>query len=191
MTAQVFVSGTWRVDKARAFRDEALLAGRMLAEAGLDMACGPGTGIARYVIDGYRSVRQRGQVRYYLPRTEDMRRVGEEVEPGADVIEQTEFDYPMRNVYQIGQSAGLLVLTGGDGTLEEILPAVIDYSLPVAIREGSGTAGQAARLLLQVYPEWAEHLIFGQDIEALVSSLIVRVESREAHRQAEPRSPDV
>jgi len=42
----------------------------------------------------------------------------------------------MRNVYQISKSYGLIVISGGDGTLEEILPAIIDYELPVAVLKG-------------------------------------------------------
>ena len=51
---QVFVSGTWRDDKARPYKDQALHLGRRLAERDFDLACGPGTGISRYVIDGYK-----------------------------------------------------------------------------------------------------------------------------------------
>jgi hypothetical protein len=74
-----------------------------------------------------------------------MRAVGEEVEPGYDEIIQTDLDYPMRNVYQVSRSNGLIAITGGDGTLEELLPALIDYDLPVSILKGSGQAASAWR----------------------------------------------
>ena len=79
---QIFVSGTWKPAKADAYRDQALLLGRALAERGFDLACGPGTGVARHVIDGYRSVPERGIVRYYLPTDSAMRAAGETVETG-------------------------------------------------------------------------------------------------------------
>ena len=71
--------------------------------------------------------------------------VGERVAQGADEIEQTPYDYPMRNVYQVSKSDGVFVLTGGDGALEEALPALIDYGLPVGIIDGAGKAARAVR----------------------------------------------
>ena len=175
---QVFVSGTWSEAKAAAFADEGELLGRAIAASGLDLACGPGTGIARHVIDGFRSVPDRGSVRYYLPLRAHMEAVGEPVNPGADEIVETEFDYPMRNVFQVQQSDGLFVLTGGDGTLEEILPAVIDYHLPVAIIENAGSASNAVKSLLGLYPEWAELLLFGANVAEMVDEWLSRVLAR-------------
>lgn len=175
---QVFVSGTWKEEKALPFASEAEGLGRALAEAGLDLACGPGTGIARHVIDGYRTVESRGVVRYYLPQRSEMEAVGEPVNDGADEIIETEFDYPMRNVFQVKQSQGLFVLTGGDGTLEEILPAVIDYDHPVAILEGAGTAATAMRALMEVYPDWARLVTIGSDVTSMLEEWLPRVLSR-------------
>lgn len=165
---QVFVSGTWKKEKALAYCDQAVALGRTLADEGFDLACGPGTGVARHVIDGYRSRPGRGIVRYYLPLAVEMVKVGETVEPGSDEVEQTSFDYPMRNVYQVKQSDGLLVITGGDGTLEEILPAVIDYGLPVGILEGAGTAAKAMKALVGIYPQWNEQIVFGLTVQEIL-----------------------
>ena len=164
---QIFVSGTWRPDKAAQYANDAVVLGRLIAENGFDLACGPGTGIARHVIDGYREVEDRGVVRYFLPKAEYMEAVGEAVEPGYDELIQTDYDYPMRNVWQISQSQGLFVLTGGDGTLEEILPALIDYRIPVAVVRRSGSAAQALGRLMDLYPEWDELTIFGEDVSEL------------------------
>jgi predicted Rossmann-fold nucleotide-binding protein len=172
---QVFVSGTWSEAKAAPFVGEAELLGRAIADHGLDLACGPGTGIARHVIDGYLSRANRGVVRYYLPLRAEMEAVGEPVNPGADEIVETEFDYPMRNVYQVQQSHGLFVLTGGDGTLEEILPAVIDYRLPVAIIEDAGSASIAMKRLVEIYPEWTELVVFGRTVGDVVDEWLSRV----------------
>jgi hypothetical protein len=84
-----------------------------------------------------------------------MQGVGEEVEPGSDEIIQTDLDYPMRNVHQISKSVGLIVISGGDGALEEILPALADYGLPVSALRGSGQAAVALEALVQIFPEWA------------------------------------
>lgn len=178
MLVQIFVSGTWKSDKAARYRAQGLLLGQRLALAGHDLACGPGTGVARHVIDGYRSVAERGRVRYYLPDAASMREAGEAVEEGADDIEHTEFDYPMRNTYQVSRCQGLFVLTGGDGTLEEILPAIIDYGQPVAIVEGAGTAARAMRLLIDIYPAWTDQVLFGGDVAALIEPFLDRVNER-------------
>lgn len=175
LTMQVFVSGTWKPEKAARYSNQATDLGRLLAHAGFDLACGPGTGVARFVVDGYRSVSPRGKVRYYLPREECMRAVGERVEPGADEIVQTDFDYPMRNVFQVAQCQGLFVLTGGDGALEEILPALIDYRMPVAIIDGAGSAAQAVRRLVDLYPEWQDLLISGDDVPTVAQEFVARV----------------
>ncbi len=167
MTAQVFVSGTWSAAKAAAYEGQAVALGQRLAEDQYDLVCGPGTGIARHVIDGYRQRRSRGGVKYYLPLLSEMRAVGEEILPGADQVVQTEFDYPMRNVFQVKQCDGLFVLTGGDGTLEEILPALIDYQMPVAIVRGAGSAALAVERLLDIYEAWRPLVTLGNSVSEI------------------------
>lgn len=165
---QVFVSGTWRTNGAAVYAEAAARVGTLIAEAGWSLACGPGTGVARHAIDGFRSVSPRqGVVRYYLPAKSHMAAVGEQVQPGADEIIETEHDYPMRNVYQVSRSHGLIVISGGDGTLEEVLPALIDYHLPVGILKGSGQAAAAVEVLLDLFPEWRPNVLIGDDPDKL------------------------
>lgn len=175
---RIFVSGTWGEAKAAPYAAQGILLGRRIAEAGLDLSCGPGTGIARHVIDGYRAVEGRGSVRYYLPLQSEMEAVGEEVAPGADEIVQTELDYPMRNVLQVKESDGLFALTGGDGTLEEIIPAVVDYEIPVQIIDGAGTAAAAIHALLEIYPGWSDYVEFGATVEECFDGWLARVTAR-------------
>ena len=104
--------------------------------------------------------------------------VGEVVAEGADSIIQTDFDYAVRNTWQVGQCHGLFILTGGDGALEEALPALIDYALPVAVVENSGPAAVALKLLLEVFPEWADNLIFGSNAQEIVHEFLQRVHRR-------------
>ncbi|MGQ0777920.1 MAG: hypothetical protein ACT4NY_26510 [Pseudonocardiales bacterium] len=179
---QIFVSGTWKTSKAAEYRKQGWSLGQFLARAGVDLACGPGTGIARHVIDGFRSEPGRGRVRYYLPLRAEMEKVGETVEDGADEIVETDFDYPMRNVWQVKQSHGVFVLTGGDGTLEEVLPAVIDYGLPVAVVDGAGTAAAALRGLIKVYPGWESLLRIGPDVQSIVQPFIDQVKAAQQAR---------
>lgn len=175
---QVFVSGTWHVDRAAEYAEAASRVGALIAAAGWSLACGPGTGVAKHVIDGYRSVTPRvGVVRYFLPAKQHMLAAGEEVQPGADEVIYTDHDYPMRNVWQVSQSRGLIAITGGAGTLEEILPALIDYSLPVAVLKGSGPAASAIELLLDLFPEWRDRLLIGDDPDELVRFIADRLSS--------------
>ena len=183
--SQIFVSGTWRSDKADKYADAARRVGQLIAEAGYSLGCGPGTGIARHAIDGFRSVSHRtGKVRYYLPAEVHMQAVGEEVEAGADEIIQTDLDYPTRNVHQISKSVGLIVITGGDGALEEILPALADYDLPVSALRGSGQAALALETLVQIFPEWAPNVLITDQPDDLVTFVI----ERSGRRTAAPAS---
>jgi predicted Rossmann-fold nucleotide-binding protein len=177
---QIFVSGTWKAEKARPYRAQAEELGEQIAASGFDLACGPGTGIARHVIDGYRQAPRKGKVRYYLPEESHMQAVGEEVLPGADEIEHTGLDYPMRNLLQVKRSDGLFVLTGGDGALEEVIAAVVDYNLPVAIVAGAGSAAAAVTALLEVYPGWRELVELGPDVGSLIDPFLARVRAASA-----------
>jgi uncharacterized protein (TIGR00725 family) len=173
------VSGTWRSDEATEFAPAAVCVGELIAAAGHSLACGPGTGIARHVIDGFRSVTPRaGMVRYYLPAASAMAAAGEAVQPGYDQLVQTELDYAMRNVYQVSQSDGLIAIAGGGGTLEEILPALIDYKLPVGVLKGSGQAAQALEALLDVFPAWHANLLVGDDPADLARFVLDRLLDR-------------
>jgi len=172
---QIFVSGTWSSEKARPYATQGVELGARIAAAGFDLTCGPGTGIARHVIDGYRRSPTKGKVRYYLPDESHMRAVGEEVMPGADEIEHTGLDYPMRNVLQVKRSDGLFVLTGGDGALEEVIAAVVDYRVPVAVVADAGTAATAVTALLEIYPAWSALVEFGADVASLVDPFLARV----------------
>lgn len=166
---QIFVSGTWRDSKAEKYSSAGERVGELIAEAGYSLACGPGTGIARYAVRGFRSVPGRtGKVRYFLPAREHMDLVGETIESGADEVVETSFDYPTRNVFQISRSAGLIVLTGSGGALEEILPALIDYKIPVGAYPGSGQAIDALEKLLEVFPEWRPSVLLSPDPVELV-----------------------
>jgi predicted Rossmann-fold nucleotide-binding protein len=178
---QVFVSGTWRDDKAVEYARAAAHVGELIAEAGCSLACGPGTGIARYAIDGFCSVpSRRGAVRYFLPAESYMTAVGEVIQPGYDEIVQTDLDYPMRNVYQISKSSGLIAITGGDGTLEEMLPALIDYNLPVSALKGAGQAAAALEALLDVFPLWRPNVLLGDDPEELARFILERLPNHQA-----------
>jgi len=168
---QVFVSGVWKEEKALAFAAEGRRLGEMIALAGFDLACGPGTGVAKFVVEGYRTVEPRGSVRFYLPRPEEMDKIGEVVGSGADEIITTDFDYPMRNIFQVRCSDALFILSGGDGSLEEAIVALAEYRMPVAALQDSGTAARALEQLVVIYPEWGDLLLIHHDLDTLFGHL--------------------
>lgn len=161
---RVFVSGSWRPEEGKIFAEAAFKLGKLLAERGFDLVIGPGTGIARSVIDGYRSVENRGEVIFYLPKLKEMKRVGEEMEEGADRVIETEQDYPTRNLIMIRKSDAMIAIDGFAGTLTEIIAAVMDYQKPTAALEGSGEAIEASKLLKHI----RERIFFSKDAKELV-----------------------
>lgn len=173
---RVFVAGTWRkVSPEHAAAGQRV--GELIAQAGFDLGCGPGTGISEHVIAGFRSVRDRvGRVHFVLPAKEHSDGVGEVVRYElADRIEQTDLDYPMRNLHQVKHSDGVVVVTGGDGTLEEILPALVDYGLPVGVLAGSGPAARGLELLLPLFPDWAPLVRMSPDAEQITRWVLERL----------------
>ena len=172
---QVCVAGTWEEHKARSYAEMGKSLGKKIALRGYDLSCGPGTGMARHVVDGYRSVANRGKVRYYLPAIKEMELVGETIEEGSDEIIQTELDYPMRNIYQIKNSNAVVIITGGDGTLEEAICALSDYHLPVSVLKDSGKAAKALELLQDIFVDWQEKLLISSDIDELLEHIKIQM----------------
>lgn len=169
---RVFVAGTSDSAKAMPFADTAASVGRGLAEHGFDLVTGPGTGISQAVIAGFRSVASNGLIRVYLPRPEAMASVGEEIAGEFDEVIQTSFDYPMRNVYHIMHSDALIVIAGGDGTIEESLPALTHYHIPTIVFRNSGKAASALQWLsYNLFPEWMKYLSFVESPDAALRIL--------------------
>ena len=172
---KVFVSGSWRAKEGQTYEKECLQLGKLLAERGFDLVIGPGTGIARCVIDGYRSVKDRGEVIFYLPRLKEMKRVGEEMEEGADKVVTTEQDYPTRNLIMIRKSDAVIAVNGFAGTLTEIIAAVLDYHKPTAALENSGEAVTASKLLEHI----REHIFYSDSIEKIVDYIETELKKSE------------
>ena len=169
---KIFVAGTWSKKKAEKYSETAYSLGKQIAERGHDLGCGPGTGIAEFVVAGFRSVENRkGKVTFYLPSRHEMEKVGEVVGDGADITIETDLDYPMRNIFQIRASEALFILTGGDGTLEEAIVALADYNLPVAAYKDSGVAIKALEVLLPLFPFWTRFLRIDNDIPTLLDHI--------------------
>lgn len=174
---QIFVSGFSNDEKATPFKFQAIELGKLIALKGYNLSCGPGTGIARYVIDGFRSVENRyGNVIYYLPLKSEMDKVGEKIEHGADEIIETHYDYPMRNVYQISKSNAVILVTGGDGSLQEVIVALSDYKIPVAGLKNSGNAVEALEALSKIFTSWNDDLMICNEIDEMFRFICKKID---------------
>lgn len=163
---RIFVSGEWRAEAVKDYAEIARNLGVLLAENSFDITCGPGSGITRFVLEGYYSVAKakRGQVIFYLPKLAEMKRVGEKMELGADIVVKTGLDYPSRNVCQVKDADALIAITGGAGTTTEIIHAALDFQKPVAILDNSGPMTEAIKCL----PSVKDEVFFGKDEVELV-----------------------
>lgn len=164
--SRIFVSGEWRAEAVKAYGEKARRLGVLLAESSFDITCGPGSGITRFVLEGYYCVpkERRGQVIFYLPKLSEMKRVGEKMEFGADIVVKTGLDYPSRNVIQVKDADALIAITGGAGTTTEIIHAALDFQKPVAILDNSGPMAEAIKCL----PSVKNEVFFAKDEVELV-----------------------
>lgn len=129
---KILVVGTWRKHKAVPFRKEAEELGRLLSAGGHILISGGGAGISEMVVNSYKLHKGKRYVAY-LPSSECMREVGEEIGPKPDKIVKTNLDYPVRNALMVKNCDGMIVFPGGLGTLTEIIHAVKDYNKKVSV----------------------------------------------------------
>lgn len=178
---RVFVSGDWRSGPAEKFKNEAFKLGVLLAKDGFDLTCGPGSGISRYVLDGYCSLTKelRGKIIFYLPKMKDMLRVGESMDYPADIVVDTKQDYPMRNIIQVRDADTLIAITGGAGTVCEIITAAMDYNMPVAILDGSGPMTKSIKAL----PNVREKVFFAKTALSLIKYIKSRLDTIDRTRK--------
>jgi len=66
-----------------------------------------------------------------------MKEVGEEIMIEPDTPIFTKQDYPIRNLLQVKGSDAVIGVTGGSGTLTELIASINDYKLPTSFYEGS------------------------------------------------------
>jgi len=131
----VTIIGTWRKAKALPAKKWAEQVGQLIAEQGLELISGAGTGISELVVNSYR---RHGGKKYttYLVAPKYMKIVGEKLGPRPDKIIQTKQDYPGRNLTMAKKTELAIALTGNMGVLEEIIFNAKDYNHPVIVIDG-------------------------------------------------------
>jgi predicted Rossmann-fold nucleotide-binding protein len=176
---QVLAAGTWRDNAPAEYTAAAFQVGRLLAEAGVDLAAGSGSGIVAHIAAGFRSVSGRsGVVRLYLPAAEHIEVVGEVVRYDlADETVQTGVDYLQRNMIQVRACAGMVAVTGGDGTLGELGAMLGEMRRPVGVLAGSGPAACALPGLLEWFPDWRPLVLLDADPVAVARFVLDRLTS--------------
>jgi len=129
---KILISGTWRKDVAKKYKRTAEELGKALAENEVEIISGGGLGISKRIVDSYRKNKGKKSTAYY-PLRNSMKKVGEIPYLKHDKIIYTNLDYPKRNIKMVKDCDGLIVLTGGLGTLTEIIHAIKDYNKKVAV----------------------------------------------------------
>ncbi len=154
----VFVGGPWDPVKAKERKEEMTELGKILGERGHDLTFGPGSGIVRYVLQGYKSVdeKKRGKVQFFVPHVAEMIRVGEEMKDFADEVIETQEDYLQRTVTMCHNADAFISIMGASGTLFEAI-AMMFLKKPVAILKDVGTVGTVGQMIegIQGYAHWA------------------------------------
>jgi len=164
---KVLICGSWESHKAFTFARESKELGERLAEASFDVILGSGTGVAKHVLEGFNSIPGHKRSIFYLPDLKEMKRVGEEMGEGADLVIQTGSDYPTRNLTQIKVADALAVLGGADATVSEIINAVLDYKKPVVVLDKTGPVAAIVRML----PKTGNKIYLAKSVRSMVEFL--------------------
>ena len=155
---KVLVGGYWDPKRAIRFQPETVELGRLLAERKHDIIAGPGSGILKFLLEGYLSVPkdQRGFITFYLPHPKEMVRVGEEMNDFADEVIETNEEYLERTIIMCRAADAFVSIAGASGTIFEAV-ATMFLKKPVAILEEAGAASNAGQILggLKAYAYFA------------------------------------
>ncbi len=128
----ITVVGTWREKKVKTCKHIAQELGKLIAEKNYAFISGGGTGLSKTVVESYR---KHGGKKYitYRPALKFVRKVGEKLGPKPDKLIRIKGNYPEQNVTLVRNSQAIIAMHGGLGTLAEIIFAIKDYKIPVAV----------------------------------------------------------
>ncbi|MCK4540475.1 hypothetical protein KAU09_04965 [Candidatus Parcubacteria bacterium] len=133
---KILVVGSWHPEKIKKYTLQAQELGMLLAERGHILVASPGSGFQGLVARAYRQNNGSEFIGYY-PELKLMREFGENILTEPDTKIYTKQDYPTRNLLEIKESEAVIGITGGLGTLTELIASIYDYKLPTSFYKGS------------------------------------------------------
>ncbi|HIG94205.1 MAG: hypothetical protein QT05_C0003G0030 [archaeon GW2011_AR13] len=133
---KILVVGSWNPEKVKEYIPQAQELGMSIARRGHILIASPSSGMQGLVAKAYKQNHGREFIGYY-PKLKLMKEVGEEVLIKPDTPIYTNQDYPIRNILQVKGSEAVIGITGGIGTLTELIASINDYKLPTAFYQGS------------------------------------------------------
>jgi len=143
---KIFLGGFWDPYRAKRYQEQSIDLGRLLGKSGHDIYVGPGSGIVKFVMSGFKSVSNPGQVIFYLPSKKDQIKFGEDIGDFADEVLELEGHYTQRILHIAQKTDAFVAIGGAAGTLYEMITMMF-LQKPVAIMTDSGSASNAARFL--------------------------------------------
>ncbi len=164
---KILVIGSWNPRKSKKYILQAQELGYTLAKRGHILVASPSSGFQGLVAEVYKQNNGSEFIGYY-PQLKLMDKVSEKVliEPDTKIF--TKQDYPIRNLLQIKGSEAVIGITGGAGTLTELIASINDYELPTAFYQGSSYIIDEF-VKLDLY--FAKKLKYGDNINQLVDYL--------------------
>jgi predicted Rossmann-fold nucleotide-binding protein len=164
---RILVVGTWNEITARKFHSQAVELGSILAQRDHSLVASPSTGFQGLVAQAYKAAGGRNFIGFY-PDLDIMTQIGEGVLVEPDKKIMTGECYPIRNMLQVKGSHAIIAITGGAGTLTELLTGVNDYDLPASYLRGSSSILDG---YLQLDSVFATKVYASQTISSLVEYL--------------------
>lgn len=164
---KILIVGSWNPDKSKKYIDQANELGFELAKRGHILVASPSSGIQGLVAKSYKQNKGSEFIGYY-PKLKLMEEVGEQVMIKPDTAIYTKQDYPIRNILQVKGSDAVIGISGGIGTLTELIASIKDYEIPTAFYEDSSKLIESFR---KIEPDFANKLKYGTDISELINYL--------------------
>ncbi len=167
---KILVVGSWHPKKSREYISQAQELGFELAQRDHILVASPSSGFQGLVAKAYKQNNGSEFIGYY-PELKLMEEVGEEILVQPDTPIYTYQDYPIRNILQVKGSDAVIGVTGGSGTLTELIASINDYKLPTSFYQGSSSIIDGFR---EIEPSFAEQLKYGNNIDELLNYLEIK-----------------
>lgn len=164
---KILVIGTCDLERSKKYHNQANELGYELAQRGHILITSPSSGIQGLVAEAYKQNNGIEFIGYY-PELKCMEKAGESIMIKPDTQIFTEQDYPIRNLLQVRGSEAVIAITGGTGTLTELIAATEDYNLPTAFYEGSSPI---IDLFREIESNFSKKIKFGNKIDELLNYL--------------------